>query len=180
MFPTDHCRLVSIFRGKVRWRSEHVYTRITMEFLEGHWGAREKLRGATSEGRSARGKLRGANCEGREVSGNSEGRKADIDCPARYLRYVWRTIAVSQTACSWCYNKYTVYTSRTLSVSCWIQCYNLQCILIYIQAWRIHKIWRHQGKSRTCYMYWWSNAQLLPNHAPQCRRVSCNKYFGSI
>ena len=54
---------------------------------------------ATSKGRSARGKLRGANCEGerrgrkvrgegREVSGNSEGRKADIDCPARYLRYV--------------------------------------------------------------------------------------------
>ena len=29
MFPTDHCRLVSIFRRKVRWRSEHVYTRIT-------------------------------------------------------------------------------------------------------------------------------------------------------
>ena len=77
-----------------------------MEFLEGHWGARGKLRGANCEGRSARGKLRGANCEserrgrkvrgeGREVSGNSEVRKADIDCPApaRYLRYVWRTIA---------------------------------------------------------------------------------------
>ena len=29
MFPTDHCRLVSIFRRKVRWHSEHVYTRIT-------------------------------------------------------------------------------------------------------------------------------------------------------
>ena len=29
MFPIDHCRLVSIFRRKVRWRSEHVYTRIT-------------------------------------------------------------------------------------------------------------------------------------------------------
>ena len=29
MFPTDHCRLVSIFRRKVRWRSEHLYTRIT-------------------------------------------------------------------------------------------------------------------------------------------------------
>ena len=32
MFPTDHCRLVSIFRRKVRWRSEHVtiyHTRIT-------------------------------------------------------------------------------------------------------------------------------------------------------
>ena len=29
MFPTDHCRVVSIFRRKVRWRSEHVYTRIT-------------------------------------------------------------------------------------------------------------------------------------------------------
>ena len=28
-FPTDHCRLVSIFRRKVRWRSEHVYARIT-------------------------------------------------------------------------------------------------------------------------------------------------------
>ena len=28
MFPTDHCRLMS-FRRKVRWRSEHVYTRIT-------------------------------------------------------------------------------------------------------------------------------------------------------
>ena len=26
MFPTDHCRLVSTFRRKVRWRSEHVYT----------------------------------------------------------------------------------------------------------------------------------------------------------
>ena len=25
MVPTDHCRLVSIFRPKVRWRSEHVY-----------------------------------------------------------------------------------------------------------------------------------------------------------
>ena len=24
MFPTDHCRLVSIFSRKVRWRSEHV------------------------------------------------------------------------------------------------------------------------------------------------------------
>ena len=37
----------------------------------------EKLRGATSEGRSARGKLRGANCEGerrgRKVRG--EGRE---------------------------------------------------------------------------------------------------------
>ena len=29
MFQTDHCRLVSIFRRKVRWRSEHVYTHIT-------------------------------------------------------------------------------------------------------------------------------------------------------
>ena len=29
MFPTDHCRLVSIFPRKVRWRSEHLYTRIT-------------------------------------------------------------------------------------------------------------------------------------------------------
>ena len=29
MFPTDHCRLMSLFRRKVRWRSEHVYTRIT-------------------------------------------------------------------------------------------------------------------------------------------------------
>ena len=29
MFPTDHCRLVSIFHWKVRWRSEHVYARIT-------------------------------------------------------------------------------------------------------------------------------------------------------
>ena len=29
MFLTDHCRLLSIFRQKVRWRSEHLYTRIT-------------------------------------------------------------------------------------------------------------------------------------------------------
>ena len=29
MFPTDHCRLVSIFRLKVRGRAQHVYTRIT-------------------------------------------------------------------------------------------------------------------------------------------------------
>ena len=29
MFPTDHYRLMSIFGRKVRWRSEHVYTRIT-------------------------------------------------------------------------------------------------------------------------------------------------------
>ena len=54
-------------------------------------------RGKNCEGRPARGDQRGENCEGRtarvrgegrEVSGNSEVRKADIDCPARYLRYV--------------------------------------------------------------------------------------------
>ena len=28
MFPTDHCRLLSIFRRKVRWRSEHLYIRV--------------------------------------------------------------------------------------------------------------------------------------------------------
>ena len=29
LFPTDHCRLVPIFRRKMRWRSEHVYMRKT-------------------------------------------------------------------------------------------------------------------------------------------------------
>ena len=72
-------------------RSSSQLVLLLMEFLEGHWGAREKLRGANCEGERRGRKVRG---EGREVSGNSEVRKADIDCPApaRYLRYVWRTI----------------------------------------------------------------------------------------
>ena len=64
--------------------------------------ARGDQRGAISEGKPARGELRGweARAKGERrgarsaVSGNSEARKADIDCPARYLRYVWRTILI--------------------------------------------------------------------------------------